>query len=223
MLPLQNAMILAAGRGERMRPLTDKTPKPLLEVAGKPLIVWQLEKLAAAGFRRVVINQGWLGAQLPEVLGDGAQWGVELCYSDETDVPGALETLGGIAKALPLLSPAGECFAVVNGDVWTDFDYRQLAQQHEQNHQANLVLVDNPPHNPEGDFNLLGAPLTFSGIASYSPEFFAGVAIERAPLGPLLRQKIAENQVSASHHHGRWMDIGTAERLAELERLLAAA
>lgn len=209
-------MILAAGRGERMRPLTDERPKPLLEVAGKPLIVWQLEKLAAAGFQRVVINQGWLGEQLPAALGDGARWGIEILYSDETNVPGALETLGGIVKALPLLSPNGEPFAVVNGDIWTDFDYANLALSK----QAQLVLVNNPPHNPSGDFGLLGEPLTFSGIAAYSSEMFAGLSQERAPLGPLLRAKIAANVVTAVRHGGAWMDIGTPERLAELERML---
>jgi MurNAc alpha-1-phosphate uridylyltransferase len=217
MTKLSNAMILAAGRGERMRPLTDTKPKPLLEVAGKPLIVWQLEKLSAAGFKRVVINQGWLGEQLPTALGEGSRWGLEIIYSDETDVPGALETLGGIVKALPLLSPQGEGFAVVNGDVWTDFDYAHLALSK----QANLVLVDNPAHNPEGDFDLLGEPLTFSGIAAYSPEMFAGLEAERAPLGPLLRARIAAGEVDAVHHAGRWMDIGTPERLADLEKVLA--
>ena len=217
MAKIKRAMILAAGRGERMRPLTDEKPKPLLEVAGKPLIVWQLEKLAAAGFTDVVINQGWLGEQLPVALGDGSRWGLSIQYSDETDVPGALETLGGIMQALPLLSPKGEAFAVVNGDVWTDFHYTQLAPSKE----ANLVLVDNPAHNPTGDFDLLGEPLTFSGIAVYQPAFFNGLAVERAPLGPLLRQKIAEGLVDAMHHQGHWMDIGTPQRLADLEDLLA--
>jgi len=212
-------MILAAGRGERMRPLTDKHPKPLLEVAGKPLIVWQLEKLAAAGFTDVVINQGWLGEQLPQALGDGARWGLAIQYSDETAVPCALETLGGIVNALPMLSPNGEPFAVVNGDVWTDYDYAQLSLP--ANKQAQLVLVNNPAHNPAGDFDLLGAPLTFSGIAAYRPEMFAGLSAARAPLGPLLRAKIAEGLVSAIHHQGHWMDIGTPARLAELETLLA--
>lgn len=211
-------MILAAGRGERMRPLTDECPKPLLAVAGKPLIVWQLEKLAAAGFQRVVINLGWLGEQIPAALGDGSRWGLELRYSDETQIPNALETLGGIVKALPLLSPNGQSFAVVNGDVWTDFDYCQLSLP--TNKQAQLLLVDNPPHNPEGDFDILGRPLTFSGIAAYSADFFAGLAPERAPLGPLLTQKIKAGHVEAGYHAGRWMDIGTPERLQALEALL---
>ena len=219
MAAIRHAMILAAGRGERMRPLTDKHPKPLLAVAGKPLIVWQLEKLAAAGFTDVVINQGWLGEQLPEALGDGARWGLAIHYSDETAVPGALETLGGIVNALPMLSPNGEPFAVVNGDVWTDYDYAQLSLPADK--QAQLVLVNNPAHNPAGDFDLLGTPLTFSGIAAYQAEMFAGLSAARAPLGPLLRAKIAEGLVSAVHHQGRWMDIGTPARLAELETLLA--
>ena len=215
----RRAMILAAGRGERMRPLTDLHPKPLLAVANKPLIVWQLEKLANAGFTHVVINQGWLGEQLPTALGDGSRWGIEILYSDETAIPGALETLGGIVKALPKLSPQGESFAVVNGDIWSDYDYAQLELPLGQ--QANLVLVDNPSHNPAGDFDLLGSPLTFSGIACYSAEMFAELGVERAPLGPLLRNKIAEGVVAARHHVGRWMDIGTPERLAELDALPA--
>lgn len=218
MAALQHAMILAAGRGERMRPLTDGTPKPLLPVAGKPLIVWQLEKLAAAGFRRVVINQGWLGEQLPAALGDGSRWGLELLYSDETHIVGALETLGGIVNALPLLSPNGEDFAVVNGDVWSDFDYRHLTVAK----QASLVLVNNPPHHPNGDFDLLGESLTFSGIAAYRAEFFAGLTAERAALGPLLREKIAANVVTAVHHQGEWMDIGTVARLQQLAASLQA-
>ena len=201
-----------------MRPLTDTTPKPLIQVFGKPLIEWQLEKLLAAGFTRIVINQGWLGEQLPAALGNGSRWGIEIVYSDETHLPGALETLGGIVKALPLLSPQGESFAVVNGDIWTDFDYKQLELA--ANEQANLILVDNPSHNLSGDFDLLGEALTFSGIAAYRPEMFAGLAPERAALGPFLRQKIAEGVVGAKHHQGRWMDIGTPQRLAELEALL---
>lgn len=218
---LKRAMILAAGRGERMRPLTDAKPKPLLMVAGKPLIEWQLQKLAAAGFEQVVINQGWLGEQLPLALGDGSRWGLQIAYSDETHIPGALETLGGIVKALPLLSPNGENFAVVNGDIYSDFDYKQL--QLAAGQQANLLLVNNPLHNPEGDFDLLGEPLTFSGVAAYSPAMFTGLAAERAPLAPLLRQKIADGVVGAQHHAGQWMDIGTPQRLSELEALLASS
>lgn len=217
---LKRAMILAAGRGERMRPLTDAKPKPLLEVAGKPLIEWQLIKLAEAGFEDIVINQGWLGEQLPLALGDGSRWGLRIAYSDETHIPGALETLGGIVNALPLLSPKGESFAVVNGDIYSDFDYSQL--QLTTGQQANLLLVNNPAHNPAGDFDLLGKPLTFSGVAAYSPAMFASLSAQRAPLAPLLRQKIADGVVGAQHHRGRWMDIGTPLRLTELEALLAA-
>ncbi|MDD9893195.1 MAG: nucleotidyltransferase family protein [Gammaproteobacteria bacterium] len=206
------AMILAAGLGTRMRPLTDHTPKPMLKVAGKPLIQYQVERLVAAGVHQIVINHAYLGEQIETFLGDGTQFHCSITYSAEAE---PLETGGGIFKALPLLGD--DPFLLVNGDVWTDFDYAQLQPSKE----ANLVLVDNPAHNLTGDFDLLGEPLTFSGIAVYQPSFFNGLAVERAPLGPLLRQKIAAGLVDAVHHQGHWMDIGTPQRLADLEDLLA--
>lgn len=213
------AMILAAGRGERMRPLTDVTPKPLLPVAGKPLIVWHLERLARAGFRDIVINHAHLGDQIEALLGDGAAWGARIAYSAEPQ--GALETAGGIANALPLLGDAP--FLVVNGDIFCDWDF---ARARSGNALAHLVLVDNPPHHPEGDFALDGAKvsaggtarLTFSGIGIYRPELFAGIACgEPAKLAPLLRDAITAGRVTGEHHRGRWEDVGTPERLAALD------
>lgn len=213
------AMILAAGRGERMRPLTDVTPKPLLPVAGKPLIVWHLERLARAGFRDIVINHAHLGDQIEALLGDGAAWGARIAYSAEPQ--GALETAGGIANALPLLGDAP--FLVVNGDIFCDWDF---ARARSGNALAHLVLVDNPPHHPEGDFALDGAKvsaggtarLTFSGIGIYRPELFAGIACgEPAKLAPLLRDAITAGRVTGEYHRGRWEDVGTPERLAALD------
>ncbi len=223
------AIILAAGRGERMRPLTDRVPKPLLEAGGKPLIVWHIEKLAAAGFEQVVINHAHLGALIERALGDGSRFGIALAYSREAV---ALETAGGIANALPLLGPAP--FAAVNADVFSAYDYAQLARAvgslAPPQRLAHLVLVDNPGHHPEGDFALRGgqvvpegAPLTFSGIAAYHPELFAGIARgAKAQLAPLLRSHLAARRVSGEHYRGRWHDIGTPGRLAGLERELAA-
>lgn len=223
-----NAMILAAGRGERMRPLTDRLPKSLLEAGGKPLIVRHIEKLAAAGFARVIINHAHLGTRIEAALGDGRRYGVEVAYSPEGT---ALDTAGGIAYALPLLGSAP--FAVVNADVFSDYDYAQLARAvarlGQRGKLAHLVLVDNPDHHPQGDFALQGgrvalegAQLTFSGIAAYRNEMFAGVAHgTNAKLAPLLRESIAAHRVSGEHHRGCWRDIGTPERLAELERKLA--
>lgn len=220
------AMILAAGRGERMRPLTDHTPKPLLSVAGKPLIVHHLEALRAAGFREFVINTGHLGEQLPAVLGDGHRWGVRIAYSPEP--PDALETGGGVFQALPLLG--SEPFLVVNGDVWTNYPFARLSTRLAGSALAHLVLVDNPPHHAQGDFSLedggesVGESgterLTFSGVSVLRPELFAGCRPGRFPLGPLLRRAIAINQVSGEHFTGAWRDIGTPQRLAELDREL---
>ena len=209
------AMILAAGRGERLRPLTDSTPKPLLEVRGKPLIVYHLEALAGAGFTDVVINLSWLGEQIRARLGDGTEFGVSIEYSEEAQ---ALETAGGIQQALPLLS---ERFIVVNADVFTDYDFAALRTA---DSAAHLVLVDNPQHNDRGDFSLdrssvgnSGSPLhTFSGIAQYHRSFFDGLRPGKQALAPLLRAAADQGQVSGELFRGVWIDIGTVERLAQL-------
>jgi len=216
-------MILAAGRGERMRPLTDHTPKPLLEAGGKALIVHQIERLAGAGIRDIVINHAHLGARIEAALGDGAHFGVRIRYSPE---PHGLETGGGIFKALPLLGR--EPFLVVNGDVWSDVDPGRLRLA--EGDLAHLVLADNPPHHPTGDFVLRGARvlaegaprLTFAGLGLYHPALFAGCTPGIFPLAPLLRQAMAAGRVSGEHHRGLWFDIGTPERLADLDQLLHA-
>lgn len=216
------AMILAAGRGERMRPLTDHTPKPLLEAGGKALIEYHIEALSHAGVAGLVINYAHLGEQLVERLGDGREYGVRIQYSPEP--PGALETGGGIKNALPLLG--GEAFWVVNGDIWTDYTY--VASVLPNGSLAHLVLVDNPEHHPRGDFCLSdgrvteqdGQRLTYSGIGIYHPDFFANTPDGAFPLAPLLRTAMARGQVSGEYHAGRWMDIGTPERLGLLDRQL---
>jgi MurNAc alpha-1-phosphate uridylyltransferase len=223
------AMILAAGRGERMRPLTDTVPKPLLPAGGKPLIVWHIERLAAAGLRDIVINHAWLGANIERELGDGARWGVRIRYSPEA--PQALETAGGIRQALPLLGD--EPFLVVNGDIWCDWDPIQApARARELAGLAWLLLVDNPAHHPGGDFHLdaqgkvrdAEPRLTFSGIGIYRPELFGGLpAGEPARLAPLLRAAMERGQVAGVHHTGRWTDVGTPQRLAELDASLQGA
>lgn len=223
------AMILAAGRGERMRPLTDHTPKPLLQVGGKPLIVWHLEKLAAAGFREVVINHAHLGAQIENTLGDGSKWGLTITYSPEP--PGALETAGGIAQALPLLGDSP--FLVVNGDVFCDVNFGQFSRSTAENAQkcptdgARLLLVSNPAHHTVGDFSLTGdrvipangeQTLTYAGIGVFSPAMFRDVAIgQPMKLRPLLDAAIAAGTLAGEHYTGRWVDVGTPERLAELD------
>lgn len=220
------AMILAAGRGERMRPLTDRMPKPLLPVAGKPLIVWHLERLAKAGFREIVINHAHLPDQIEALLDDGSAWGLSIAYSPEP--PGALETAGGIANALPLLtSDAGDdAFLVINGDIFCDWDVRAARHALAADDQAHLVLTPNPPHNSGGDFALDNgrvsgdgpAKSTFAGIGIYRPALFAGVQRGKAAkLAPLLRQAMAEHRVSGELHTGRWVDVGTPERLQELD------
>lgn len=214
-------MILAAGRGERMRPLTDSVPKPLLKVAGKPLIVYHIERLAAAGFREIIVNIAHLGQMIPEALGDGSEWGVKLLYSDERQ-EGALESAGGIIKALPLVD--GENFLVVNGDVWTDYPFDPNVDM--GGNLAHLILVPNPEHNPEGDFGLADntalsdadTKYTFSGIGYYAPELFAGLPYGRHALGPLLREKMLSGRVGAELYVGIWRDIGTPERLEYLNR-----
>lgn len=217
MLKPQVAMILAAGRGERMRPLTDHTPKPLLEVGGKPLIVWHIERLLAAGISELVINHAHLGELIEQRLGDGSEWGARIRYSAEGEGR-ALETGGGIFKALPLLGE--QPFLVVNGDVWCDVDFASLTIAPED--LAQLLLVDNPAHNPDGDFFLEdgrvvewqgGERLTFSGIGIYSPQLFIDEKPGAWPLAPLLRAAIGGEWVGGQKHTGRWIDVGTPERL----------
>lgn len=226
------AMILAAGRGERMRPLTDHCPKPLLEVGGKPLIVWHIERLAAAGIRELVINHAHLGRMIEDALGDGSRFGVHIRYSAEET---ALETAGGIACALPLLGNAP--FLVVNGDVFCDADLAGLRRAADTlspgGTQAHLLLVANPPHHPQGDFALCpdglvhddgDNRLTFSGLGAYHPALFIGVdGSSPAKLAPLLRQAMAGRHVAGSRLIGDWVDVGTPERLRELDARLREA
>ena len=221
------AMILAAGRGERMRPLTDHTPKPLLAAGGKPLIVWHLERLAAAGYRDIVINHAHLGAQIEAALGDGSAWGLNIAYSPEP--PGALETAGGIAQALPLLGEAP--FLVINGDIWCDWDVRRARAL--AGRPAHLVMVANPTHHSGGDFSLAGEriihahgeqTLTYAGIGVFLPTFFAGVPPGTVmKLRPLLDAAIGAGTLSGERHAGRWVDVGTPQRLVELDQELRAA
>jgi len=231
---MTHALIFAAGLGERMRPLTDTTPKPLLHVGGKLLIVWHLEKLAAIGVRDVVVNVSWLADRFAPALGDGSRWGLRLHWSHEGAPP--LETGGGMLHALHLLGDAP--FIAVNGDIWTDFDFARLPG--EPDGDAHLVLVDNPAHNPGGDFALDGAQvasdgadrLTFSGIGVYRPALLSGwrdiigdvPGVEAEPprfkLAPVLRAAMARGRVSGEHHAGRWTDVGTPARLAELDASL---
>ena len=232
-----NAMILAAGLGERMRPLTDLTPKPLLQAGGKPLIAWHLEKLAAIGVRDVVINTSWLAAQFPKMLGDGSRWDLRLHFWYEGETP--LETGGGMCNALSILGDAP--FIAVNGDIWTDYDFAGLPSGLQGD--AHLVLVDNPPQHRLGDFALHeghvaadGAKqLTFAGIGVYHPALFdnwrevigaragADANPPRFPLAPLLRSAMARAAVTGEYHCGRWTDVGTPERLAQLNLELADA
>lgn len=212
-------MILAAGRGERMRPLTDTLPKPLLHVKDKPLIVWHIEKLALAGFEKIIINTAHLGYKIPQVLGDGSQWGVKLIYSDEQK-EGALESAGGIIKALPLLGE--ESFLVVNGDIWSDYEFDSSFELGDD--LAHLILVPNPEHNLKGDFALKEGRVlnegekkyTFSGIGYYNPILFKDESYGRQALAPLLRKAIVNNRISGALHVSEWYDIGTPQRLEEL-------
>jgi N-acetyl-alpha-D-muramate 1-phosphate uridylyltransferase len=223
-------MILAAGRGERMRPLTDHTPKALLEVGGKPLIFLHLENLSRAGYRRVVINHAHLGGQIEAAVADGKRWNLEVRYSPEAR---ALETAGGIAHALPLIG--ADAFSVINADVYTDYDFSLLRERSavllsSTATLAHLVLVDNPEHNPAGDFALSqglvsehAAPkLTFGGLGVYRRELFADVAAQTPrPLAPLLRTAMARQAVTGEHFRGCWFDIGTPDRLHAIDRLIA--
>jgi MurNAc alpha-1-phosphate uridylyltransferase len=218
------AMLLAAGRGERMRPLTDTCPKPLLNVAGKPLISWHLERLAQAGFREVVINLSWLGELIADAVGDGSKFGLSIQYSREPWP--ALETGGGIVQALPLLGEGP--FLLVNGDVFTDIDFSAL--QIAPDDLAHLVLVPNPAHHARGDFGLAGRGrivaeggerLTYSGVAVLRPGFFAGAAPGRFPLLPWLLRALEAGRLGGQRHDGMWLDVGTPERLAQLDATLA--
>ncbi len=215
-------MILAAGRGERLRPLTDELPKPLLEIDGKPLIVHVIERLRAAGIQDLVVNHSWLGARIEATLAHGGELGMRIRYSPEP--PGALETGGGILRALPLLGE--HPFIVCNGDLWCDYDFGRLPSQ--PTGLAHLVLVDNPPEHPEGDFVLHedrviegeGLRLTFSGIGVYRPALFHRCDPGRFPLAPVLRRAVAQNTVSGEHHRGVWCDVGTPQRLDAVRRRL---
>ena len=224
-----HAMILAAGRGERMRPLTDSTPKPLLRVGGHHLIEYPLRALADAGIKDVVINYAHLGAQITQALGDGSKYGLNIVYSAEP--AGALETGGGIVEALPLLKT--NPFVVVNSDVWSDYDFADLPN--DITNLAHIVLVPNPPHNPEGDFILSGRHvygleqtqqkgkrLTFSGIGLYRHALFQNLARGRFPLAPILTEAIRQQTVTGEIHTGVWQDVGTRERLVELNERLEA-
>jgi len=219
-------MILAAGLGTRMRPLTDTTPKPLLKVGGIPLILWHIERLAHDDFKDIVINIAHLGHQIQDTLGDGSEWGVNITYSDEQD-EGALESAGGIVKALPKLikGEGDEPFLVVNGDIFTDYDF-QYHRKLADGVLAHLILVPNPEHNPEGDFALDGHKVvdakqyTFSGIGYYSPKLFEGVPYGKSALAPLLRAAMKEGRVTGELFEGEWLDIGTPERLELLNAQL---
>ncbi len=238
----RKAMILAAGRGERMRPLTDALPKPLLQVGGRRLIEWHLINLARAGVREVVINLSWLGSKISAALGDGSRWGLTLHYSDEGQVP--LETGGGIFQALPQLGP--EPFWLVNGDVFSDYDFSRAAPLADHA-LARLVLVTNPVHHPRGDFVVLPSSVnsesstspdgaltidfddaleaqrwTYSGLGVYRPEFFAGCQGGRFPLLPWLQRAAQAKKLQGLIHSGHWCDVGTPERLRELDERLAA-
>ncbi len=223
------AMILAAGLGNRMRPLTLTTPKPLLAVGDKPLIVWHIEALKQAGITDIVINTAWLGHKLHAYLGDGSQLGVTISWSDE-DEP--LETAGGIQKALPLLGD--EPFLLVNGDIWLRYDFQSLVDKSLGDNLAHLVLVANPPQHPNGDFAFARAShqpqifsdgeekYTFAGVSLLSPRLFAHLPTGKAPLAPLLRQAIANGQVTGEYFAGTWVDVGTPERLADLDAVIRA-
>ncbi|WP_323753173.1 N-acetylmuramate alpha-1-phosphate uridylyltransferase MurU [Marinobacter sp.] len=221
------AMILAAGKGERMRPLTLTTPKPLLRAGGKPLIVHHLENLKQAGFRDVVINHAWLGEQIEHQLGSGESFGVNLHYSPEGE---PLETAGGIVRAMPLLAENDdEWFLVINGDIWTDFPLRQLQPPADPNCDAVLVLTSNPEHHPTGDFQLLSngqlsaegeSKLTFTGISLLRRRLFNGLDDTAGKLGPVLRDAMAQQRVRGLKHSGQWIDVGTPARLEQLYTLL---
>jgi MurNAc alpha-1-phosphate uridylyltransferase len=215
---MRKALLFAAGKGERLRPLTDRLPKALVEVGGRPLIFHHLDALKKAGFKEVVVNLSHRGEQIREALGDGSDWKLRLQYSEEGPEP--LETGGGMRQALDLLGPDDE-FAAINADIYTNFDYRRLRGWPAG--LAHLILVPNPPHNPRGDFALedghvlsvAAGRLTFSGIGAYRPEFISGYRPGTFKLAPVLRTAIAHGVVSGELFEGIWMDVGTPERLAE--------
>ena len=215
------AIILSAGYGKRLRPLTDRIPKPLVPVGGKSLIVHHLEKLAGAGIREIVINLGHLGSKIPEALGDGSSWRLSIAYSDEGPEP--LETGGGITKALPLLGQ--ETFLVVNGDVWCDLDFSTIPSQLPEADDALLFLVPQPEWREKGDFSLRdnrvveseSPDLLYAGIALYHPRILDGAKVEKFSIVPRLRQSIASGRVSGILHNGKWDDVGTPERLEALQ------
>ncbi|MDY6840468.1 MAG: nucleotidyltransferase family protein [Pseudomonadota bacterium] len=219
------AMILAAGKGERMRPLTLATPKPLLRAAGKPLISYHLEHLRLAGIREVVINHAWLGDQIEETLGNGDEFGLSIQYSREGE---PLETAGGIVRALPLLADdESDWFLVINGDIWSEFDLSRLTPPADA--EALLVVTDNPPHHPEGDFHLNDQGwlmndgpdrLTFTGISLLHRRLFEGLTDQAGKLGPVLRNAMGEGRAKGLYHPGQWVDVGTPERLRALDRQL---
>jgi len=221
------AMILAAGRGTRMAPLTDTCPKPLIPLCGKPLIIHHLEKLAAAGITDIVINHAWLGEQLEQTLGNGSSWGIKIQYSPENE---ALETGGGVYQALPLLGE--DAFLLINGDVWTNWDYSEVMNTSLQEGElGHLWLIDNPAHNPQGDF-CLGegkvfdtallneTALTFSGISLLSPQLWAECTSGAYPLAPMLRSAMLQQQITGSKLNADWVDVGTPQRLSDLEQRL---
>ena len=224
-MTVNTAMILAAGRGERMRPLTDSVPKPLLKVQGKPLIEYHLEALKRSGYERVIINHAWLGHQIERVLGNGERFGLDILYSAE---PCALETAGGIINALPLLcsNSKDEMFTVINGDIFTDYNFKTLPSFLSEGVEAHLVMVDNPDHNPKGDFYFTGhgldpkqgSKLTFSGIAVYRKSFFAQQSSGIKALPPMWRTAINQGLIAAQHFTGQWTDVGTPQRLNELNK-----
>ncbi|MDG2090582.1 MAG: nucleotidyltransferase family protein [Gammaproteobacteria bacterium] len=222
-------MILAAGKGQRMRPLTEKVPKPLLPVGGKPLIEYLIESLNQAGFTELVINHAWLGEQVVAALGDGSRFGSNIVYSAEGE---PLNTAGGIINALPLLG--NEPFILVNGDLWTDYSFSALNTYSDMEQLAHLVMVDNPPQHPKGDYVLGGNGnltlidplkvaekiLTYSGLAVLNPLLFENLAVEKLPLATLYESAIKQGKVSAEYYQGEWSDIGTVDRLNELDASL---
>lgn len=220
-------MILAAGRGKRLRPITDTTPKPLVELCGKPLIEYHIEKLAQAGVSQIVINHAWLGHKLEQSLGDGSRWGVHICYSAEPE--GGLETAGGIINALPHLG--SEPFLLINGDVYSEVDYSSLVLRAQamqtENLLGHLLVVPNPEHNPKGDFGLDAqqyvlpqGEFTFAGLSVLHPELFAGLQVDFIPLAPILREAMQMQKITGQPETALWSDIGTIERLQATESLI---